>query len=190
MIAAYLKLFYIFFKVGIFSFGGGYVMLPMIYKEIETFNLIPVQEFADIVALSQMTPGPIAVNAATYVGFKSAGFWGAIFATIGVSLPSIILILIISAFFYKFKTSTVVQAVLTGIRPATVGLIASAVIFFSKTSIFNENMPVSEVFKNPLGFISLPALLIAVLTIVCATKFKIGPITLTIFAGIVGAFIL
>ncbi|HEX3048644.1 MAG TPA: chromate transporter, partial [Bacillota bacterium] len=79
-------------------------MLPMIYQDIQTFGLMSANEFSNVVALSQMTPGPIAVNAATYVGFKSANFWGAVFATIGVSMPSFILILLIASFMNKFKT--------------------------------------------------------------------------------------
>lgn len=183
------KLFYVFFKVGLFAFGGGYVILPMIYQEIQTFNFMPTREFSDIVALSQMTPGPIAINAATYVGYKSAGFWGAAFATIGVTLPSFFIILIIAAFMNKFKTNSIVQAVLSGIRPATVGMIASAVIFFMKTSIVGEGFLSLKMFNNPNNFISIPSLIIFILTLICSIKFKMGPITLTILAGVAGAFI-
>lgn len=186
----YIKLFYVFFKVGFFSFGGGYAMLPMMYQEIQAFDLMPAREFSDIVALSQMTPGPIAVNAATYVGYKSSGFLGAVFATIGVSLPSFIIILIIAAFINKFKSSSVIQAVLSGIRPATVGLMASAVVFFSKTSLFNKGFFSVKMFQNPLSYISITSLIIFVFTIIGAIKYKIGPITLTILAGIIGAIIL
>ncbi|MCX8132257.1 MAG: chromate transporter [Clostridia bacterium] len=186
----YLRLFYIFFKVGLCSFGGGYAMLSPIYQEIKQLSLISEREFSNIVALSQMTPGPIAVNAATYVGYKSAGFWGSVFATIGVSLPSFILILIISAFFYKFKTNPIVQGVLSGIRPATVGMIASAVIFLSQSSIFSSTLSIQNIKNNPSGFINIPAVIIFIITIICTKKFKIGPIPLTIFAGVLGIFIL
>ncbi|MDP4143608.1 MAG: chromate transporter [Bacillota bacterium] len=185
-----LKLLFVFFKLGVFSFGGGYVMLPMIYQDIQTFGLMSPSEFSNVVALSQMTPGPIAVNAATYVGYRYDGVWGAVFATIGVSLPAFIIILLVAAFIKKFKTSGAVQAVLLGIRPATVGLIASAVIFFSQTSIFKEGFFSTKMFSNPLHYISIPAVIIFAATIVCTRKFKMGPITLTILAGIVGAFIL
>jgi chromate transporter len=185
----YLKLSYIFFKIGLFSFGGGYAMLPMIYQNIQAFGLMKAHEFSNVVALSQMTPGPIAVNAATYVGFKNSGFFGALFATIGVSLPSFILVLIISAFMNRFKSNENVQAVLGGIRPATVGLIASAAIFFFNTSIISPGFLSLKMFHNPLHFISIPAVIIFALTIILTKKFKIGPITLTILAGIVGAFI-
>lgn len=185
-----IKLFYVFFKIGLFSFGGGYVMLPMIYQDIQTFNIMPAKEFSDVVALSQMTPGPIAVNAATYVGYQAAGIMGSIFATVGVTLPCFIIILTIAAFLNRFKSSKLVGSVLDGIRPATVGMISSAVIFFSKTSIFSENIFSMEFFKNPLGFISIPGLIIFFLTLFSSVKLKIGPITLTILAGIVGAFIM
>lgn len=185
-----LKLFYIFFKIGLSSFGGGYAMLSPIFLEMEKLKVMPAKEFSDLVALSQMTPGPIAVNAATYVGFKAAGFWGSVIATIGVSLPSFILILVISAFFYKFNNSPVIHAVLSGIRPATVGMIASAVVFMSKTSVFNENISINGIYSNPLGCISIPAIIIFTLTIIGSKKFKIGPIILTILAGVLGIFIL
>lgn len=182
-------LFLIFFRIGIFSFGGGYAMLPLIYKDIKALSLIPAQEFSDIVALSQMTPGPIAVNAATYVGYKSAAFLGATFATIGVALPSFIIILIIDLFFMKFKTNDYIKMIISGIRPATVGMIASAVIFLAETSIFKgklSGMDLGKIFT----FINLPALTIFALTIVGAIFFKLGPITLTILAGIIAGFIL
>lgn len=186
----YLTLFYMFFKIGLFSFGGGYVMLPLIFQEIQTLKIMSSHEFSNLVALSQMTPGPIAVNAATYVGVKYAGFWGAVFASIGVALPSFIIVLIIAAFMNKFKSSKVIQAIMAGIRPATVGLMFSAVIFLSKTSIVNENFFTSAMLKNPIHYISIPSIFIFLGTIVLASKFKMGPIILTVLAGIAGAFIM
>ncbi|HYH05355.1 MAG TPA: chromate transporter [Bacillota bacterium] len=183
------KLFYVFFKVGLFSFGGGYAMLPMIYQDIQTFGLMEAREFSNVVALSQVTPGPIAVNAATYVGFRSAGWGGAIFATLGVCLPSIIIILIIAVFMVKFKNSPVVQAVLQGIRPATVGMLAAAVIFFAKTSLVSAGFFSLKMMQNPLEFISLPALVIFFLTIWASKKGKVGPIPLTLLAGVAGIWL-
>ncbi len=189
------KLFYIFLKVGLFAFGGGYVILPLIYQEIRKFGLMTPAEFSDIVALSQMTPGPISVNAATYVGFKSAGLAGAVVATIGVVLPCMIITLLIIAFLVKFKSSPAIKSILVGIRPATVGLIAAAVIFFSESSIFSEGFfSTGKVFStgvlaDPLKYISLPAIAIFLLTIICSVKFKLGPILLTALAGIAGLLI-
>jgi chromate transporter len=182
------KLFYVFFKVGLFSFGGGYVMLPVIYQDIQTFGLMPTREFSNVVALSQMTPGPIAVNAATYVGYRSAGLGGAVFATLGVALPSLIIILIITALMGQFKSSPNIQAVLQGIRPATVGMLGSAVIFFATTSLVNGEFP-QALLTNPGSYFNLPALAIFGLTLLAGTRTKLGPITLTLLAGIVGALI-
>ena len=185
-----ITLFYTFFKIGLFSFGGGYAMFTMISQEIGRLHIISQSELSNIAALTQMVPGPLAVNAATYVGFKSSGFLGAIFAVLGVSLPCFIIVLIVSSFYEKFKSNKIVQAVLDGIRPATIGMIATAVIIFAKSSIYNPKLFGSEMFKHPLHFISLPALLIFVLTIIGTKKFKLGPITLTFIAGILGAFIM
>ncbi len=184
------KLFYIFFKIGLCSFGGGYVILSAIYQEIGSLHSMTAHEFSDIVAISNMTPGPIAINAATYVGFKTGGFWGAIVATIAVIVPSFIIVLIVSAFFSKFKNSRIVQALLSGIRPATVGMIGSAVYLFANTSIINMNYWGKSMLLHPFKFLSIPALAIFVLTIICTKKFKIGPITLTLAAGVLGAIIL
>lgn len=184
-----LKLAFIFFKVGLFGFGGGYAILPMIFQEIQKFGMMSAAEFSNLVALSQMTPGPIAINASTYVGFKAAGLAGAIVATIAVIIPSLIIVHIVIAFLNKFRSSPVVMAVLNGIRPATVGLIASAVVFFSQTSIVKEGFLNSQMLKKPLNYISIPAVFIFVLTIVLTKKFKIGPITMTVLAALIGAFI-
>lgn len=184
-----IMVFYIFFKIGIFTFGGGYVMLPMIYQDIQAFGLMPISEFSDIVALSQMTPGPIAVNAATYVGYKYSGILGAIMGTIGVSVPSFIIVLIIASFMKKFKESKAVGTILSSIRGATVGMLASAVIFFANTSILKEGFFSTSMLKNPLNYISIPSIIIFIATIVLSKKFKVGPIILTILAGIAGAFI-
>jgi chromate transporter len=182
------KLFYVFFKVGLFSFGGGYVMLPVIYQDIQTFNLMPTREFSNVVALSQMTPGPIAVNAATYVGYQSAGLGGAVFATLGVALPSLIIVLIIAVLMDQFKSSPNVHAVLQGIRPATVGMVGSAVIFFAATSLVNGEFS-QAILTNPGSYFNLPALAIFGLTLLAATRTKLGPIALTFLAGIVGTLI-
>jgi chromate transporter len=185
---AYLKLFYIFFRIGLFSFGGGYAMLPMIYQDIQTFGLMSAHEFSNVVALSQMTPGPVAVNAATYVGFQSAGFWGAVFATIGVSLPSFIIIILIASFINKFKTNPVIAAVLSGIRPATVGMIASAVFFFANTSIIRPGFFNIKMLPNPLQYISIPGMIIFAFVLI-GTRLKLGPILLTILGGLLGLII-
>ena len=158
----YLQLFYTFFKIGLFGFGGGYAMLSMIQGEVVTrYGWVSSQEFTDIVAISQMTPGPIGINAATYVGFTSTGsVWGSIIATFAVVLPSFILMLTISKFFLKYQKHPVVESVFSGLRPAVVGLLASATFVVS--------------------------VIIFLIAFVGTKKYKANPILMIIACGIAG----
>ena len=132
-----LKLFFVFAKVGLLGFGGGLAMIPMIYQSSAEFGLIDSDEFANLVGISQITPGPLAVNAATYVGYNAQGVLGALAATVGEAIPAFVLITIVCYFLEKFKDSRAVQGAFKGIRPVTVGLIASAVVMMAKT-VFTE----------------------------------------------------
>ncbi len=190
MFNALSTLFLIFFRIGLFSFGGGYVMLPLIYQGVQEFGIMTSGEFSDLVALSQVTPGPIAVNAATYAGFMSSGIPGAAAATLGVTLPSLILVLLVSHFLNKFKESKGLNAVLGGIRPATVGLLASAVVFLSETSIFNAGIWTDAFLKDPMSYLNVLPILFFIVTIILFGKFKLSPIALTLTAGVIGAFII
>ena len=190
-----LNLLWSFFKIGLFSFGGGYAMIPLIQQEIEANNWINPQEFADIVAISEMTPGPLAVNAATYVGVKTAGFWGAFFATLGVSLPSFTLVILVAHFFIKFKENKSIEAILKGIRPATIGLIGSAVIFFSEMSIFTGEIPFRKIRYFLMGQdiniyegfgLDYGAFLIFGIILIAIKKFKLNPITAIICSALMG----
>lgn len=121
------KLYLAFLKIGTFSFGGGYAMLPFIQKEIvEKNNWISSTEFTDIICISQMTPGPVAINSATFVGYKISGVIGSIVATLGVITTSFILVLIINRILDKFKEFKMVQAALLGMKPALIALIIYA----------------------------------------------------------------
>lgn len=127
------KLFLSFLKIGAFSFGGGYAMLPLIEKEIvNKRGWISFQEFSDIIGISQMTPGPIAINSATFVGYKVNGVLGSLFATLGVICFSFILVSIASHYIIKFKESKVLKSALMGMRPALIGLIISAFLSLAK----------------------------------------------------------
>ena len=121
-----LLLFYVFFKVGLFTFGGGYAMIPLIEMETLSRGWITYDELINFIGISEMTPGPFAVNMATFVGTTQAGFLGALVATIGVTLPSFIIILLIAKFFHSFLDKKVVRAGLLGIQPVVVELIAAA----------------------------------------------------------------
>ena len=187
----YIKLLLTFFKIGLFSFGGGSAMIPMFEREIiEANGWIDSKEFVDIIAISEMTPGPIAVNSATYVGYKAAGLFGGLFATVGVILPSLILILIISHFFFKFKEHPKVKSIFNGIRPVIAGLIFGAAVFVAKTSIFNGELSslLSSKF-NPLQYINWTSLLIFGATFFCLWKYKWHPILVIALSGTVGVIL-
>lgn len=132
-----LQLYLLFVKIGIFTFGGGFAMIPFFYDELVLRNaLLTSEEFANMVALAQITPGPVGLNAATYIGYQQFGFWGALAGTLGVTTPSLTVGMAVAVFMQAFKENSLVKAALTGIRPATLGLIAAAVIFFADTSLF------------------------------------------------------
>ena len=168
-----LKLFYIFFKIGLFSFGGGYAMLPLISQEVITKNhWLDVKEFTDLVAISQATPGPIAINGATYVGYKVGGVAGSISATLGVILPSIIIMIIITKFFIRLRNNEHMENAFAVLRPATIGLIAAAAVVVGSGS-----------------FIDYKSYLIFAGVFIASYKFKGDPILLTIICGVIGFLI-
>ena len=164
------KIFLSFFKIGAFSFGGGYAMLPLIEREIVNIhNWITYKEFIDIIGISQMTPGPIAINSATFVGFKVSGVLGAISGTLGVISFSFILVSIASHYISKFKDSYILKAALAGMRPALIGLILSVFISSGRES-FKD-------FKSiVIGIVILGLLLIN----------KLHPILIIMISGALG----
>ena len=137
----YLALFWTFFKIGLFGFGGGYAMLSLIQAEVVTIHgWLTTQQFTDIVAISQMTPGPIGINSATYVGFTATGsVWGSVVATFAVCLPSFILMLTISKFFLKYQHHPLVENVFKGLRPAVIGLLAAAALLLVFCVVKRDN---------------------------------------------------
>ena len=159
-----------FLKIVAFSFGGGYAVVSMIQKEIiQDKGWMEVKEFVDIVAIAEMTPGPIAVNSSTYVGYNIAGFLGSIFGTIGVILVPTVLALIVSIYFNKFKHLDWVKWVLKGIRPAVLGIIAAACFTIGKVS-----------------FVDLKSVIIGVIIFLGVYKLKISPIMAIIISGGLG----
>ncbi|MBL4935849.1 chromate transporter [Clostridium sp. YIM B02515] len=165
-----LQVLFIFLKIGLFSFGGGNAILPLIRQEVVagTGWLTP-SEFTDLVAVSQATPGPIAINGASYVGYKVGGFTGSIIATLGVVLPTFIIMLTFTKFFLMFKDNKYVKYAFTGLIPATVGLIAAAPILVSSGS-----------------FIDYKSFIIFAIALFASYKYKADPILMTIAAGVLG----
>ncbi len=131
----YLSLFFNFFKIGLFTFGGGYAMIPLISQVVTAKGWVSAETFIDYIAVAESTPGPIAVNTATFIGNDVAGFFGALCATLGVVLPSFIVILIIARFFKDFKDKPVVRNALNGLRPAVVGLVGVAALNILLTAL-------------------------------------------------------
>ena len=184
----YLQLFWTYTKIGLFGFGGGYAMLPLVQDEVVVKQgWITEQQFTDIVALSQVTPGPIGINSATYIGYTATGsILGAIVATLAVSLPSFILVMLISIAFSSFRQNRWVEAAFVGIRPASVGLIASAALLLSIHAegvwqwINHGNGEAIVVRDN---FPDLRSLLLFAVTFVAALRRWVHPILLILLAG-------
>lgn len=185
----FLELFYTFLKIGLFSFGGGYGMLSVIQGEVVTrHGWLSASEFTDIVAVSQMTPGPIGINSATYVGYTAvfnsgAPEWlaviGSVVASLAVMLPSIVLMLIVSRFFMKHSKSRNVEAVFKALRPTVVGLIASAALLLMTEENFGSPT------ETPLQFGVSVALFVA--AFVAMKFFKVSPILILLLSGSFGA---
>ena len=133
-----LELFWVFFLIGAFTFGGGYAMIAMIQQQVVSRGWMETAQIIDFIAIAESTPGPIAVNMATFVGSQMGGVWGAVCATLGVVLPSFVVILIVARCFRAFCASKWVKGVMSGLKPAVVGLIASAAATVGGTALFGK----------------------------------------------------
>ncbi len=182
------QIFISFFLIGLFSIGGGYAALPLIeHQVIEVHNWLSLSEFADLLTISQMTPGPIALNAATFVGTKVAGLPGAIIATLGCITPSCIIVLTLSYFYFKYKNLNSIQGILKGIRPAVVSLIASAGLSIFALAVFkNENI---NLFNFNIDDINIVSVIIIVVSLFFLRKFKVNPMHIIVVTGIAGIII-
>ena len=185
----FVYLFTMFFKIGLFGFGGGMAMLPLIFQSVQALGIMSSEEFSNLVALSQVTPGPMAVNAATYVGFNYAGIVGALTATLGVCIPAFVLMMIVYKFIEKFNDSRAVQGIMTGIRPVTVALIGAAAIYVSETVLTKGPLISQKLFEAGLDYYNLIPVAICIVTIVLVSIFKVKPIRVMILMGIVGAIV-
>jgi len=155
-------------------FGGGYAAIPFLQKEIiEMRNWLTTKEFIDILAVAEMTPGPVAVNSATFIGYKLAGFWGGLLATIGVVLPAFLAILLMATLFYTYRTHPLVESVFRGIRPAVFGLIAAALFSLAKGGMI----------------VDWKAGVIAMLVFFALLYLKIHPIWLILLSAMLGLWI-
>lgn len=186
----YLELFWSFVQVGLFCVGGGYASMPLIQAQvIDVHGWLSMSEFIDIFTISQMTPGPIGINAATFVGMKVAGFLGAIVATLGFVTPSFILDIILAKLFFKYGNIGVIKGILNGLRPAVVALICSAGMSFIFLALFNtEKMPINVADIDYLGLFVLIVAFIAVRKKVGIIKILAGSGVLGLILGLIGKF--
>ncbi|MBQ2958713.1 MAG: chromate transporter [Alistipes sp.] len=178
MITTLLQLVWSYLKIGFFGFGGGYAMLSLIHSEVVVRNeWLTNGEFSDIIAISQMTPGPIALNSATYIGYEVAGVLGSVVATTAVCIPALTLMMLLTRFFLKLHNNRYVQSVVLAMRPVVVGMIMSAALLL----IFPHS-------DDGRSFIDGWSWLIFALALLGSAK-KINPILLIVVSGIVGVVI-
>ncbi|WP_350336918.1 chromate transporter [[Clostridium] symbiosum] len=175
----YLQLFLSFLQIGAFSFGGGYATMPLIQAQVvDLHHWLSLGEFTDLVTISQMTPGPIAINSATFVGLKIAGFSGALCATFGCILPSCIIVSVIAWIYMKYRKMTLLQGVLNSLRPAVVSLIGAAGLSIIITAFFGEQGVMA------LQNLKVQAVVIFAVSVYLLRWRHMNPITVMLLAGV------
>ena len=175
----YLELLWSFFQIGLFSIGGGYAAMPLIqHQAIDIHNWLTMQSFAEIMTISQMTPGPIAINCATFVGIQVAGIPGALVATFGCVLPSSIIVTLLAFIYYRFKGIDAVQSVLKGLRPAVVAMIATAGLSLMAMAFCG-----SDTFTSDVNIENVILFIVALLVL---RIWKLNPILVMVGSGVVG----
>ena len=184
----YLQLFFEFFKTGLFSVGGGMATLPFLYDMADKTGWFTSAQLADMIAVSESTPGPIGVNMATYVGFTTAGIWGGIIATLALITPSIIIIVIICYFLKSFRENKYVDAAFYGLRPASTGLIAAAGMTVVSITLIQIDLFKST--KNILDLFNWKSLILAVIIYILTNHVKqtkkLHPVFFIVSSAIIG----
>jgi len=187
---AYFSLFFVFFRIGLVGFGGGYAIMSIIMQESLALGVSP-ELFADLVAFHLVVPGPIAINAATFVGYFNSGFWGSLVATLGISAPCYVVVLTVMFFLEKFRKSKVLDGILSGIRPAAIGLIAAAALTIARDVIIRNRDSFASffngLFTDPLSVLSPMCLIIFLVSFIALWKFRVNPIIVTLLSGVAGA---
>ena len=177
-----LKLFFAFIQVGLFSVGGGYAAIPLIQEQIVNIHsLMTLEEFSDLITVAEMTPGPISINSATFVGMRIAGIPGVLLCTIGCIIPSFCISLILAHFYYKYRSVSGVQVVLGAMRPAVVALIASAGASILMLGLFQAE--IKEVVLNNFRVVESGIFVVALFLL---RKFKMNAVTIILGSGVAG----
>ncbi|HBA62427.1 MAG TPA: chromate transporter [Lachnospiraceae bacterium] len=180
-----LKLFFAFIQVGLFSVGGGYAAIPLIQEQIVNIHrLMTLEEFSDLITVAEMTPGPISINSATFVGMRIAGVPGVLLCTIGCIIPSFCICLTLAHFYYKYRTVSGVQVVLGAMRPAVVALITSAGASILMLGLFQ-----AEIYDVVISDIRVVELGIFAAALFLLRKFKVSAITIILGSGAAGTII-
>lgn len=180
-----LKLFFAFIQVGLFSVGGGYAAIPLIQEQIvNIYGLMSLEEFSDLITVAEMTPGPISINSATFVGMRLAGIPGVLLCTLGCIIPSFCICLILAHFYYKYRSVSGVQTVLGAMRPAVVALIASAGASILMLGLFQAE--IHEVVLSNIRFVELGIFIVALFLL---RKFKVNAIMIILGSGVAGTVI-
>ena len=181
----HLLLFINFFKTGLFSIGGGLATLPFLYEMSNRTHWFSTSDIADMIAISESTPGAIGINMSTYAGFKTAGYPGGILATVALATPSMIIILIISGFLRKFKESRHVQNALYGLRPASIAMITAAGLNVAKVALIN--LDAFQASHNPADLFLWKAILLGIIIFGGQKLFpKIHPVAFIVFSAVIG----
>lgn len=186
-----LRLWWEFFKIGLFSVGGGMATLPFLYDIADRTAWFTYDQIADMLAVSESTPGPIGINMATYTGFTTAGIPGAVAATIGIITPGIIIVLLIVAVLDKFRSNRYVEAAFYGLRPASTGLIAAAGVLVVEIALFNADA--FSVTGNLADVLNIKAIILAALLLYltrwCKLTKKLHPIVFIAASAVVGILV-
>ena len=179
------KLFFAFIQVGMFSVGGGYSAIPLIQEQIvNIYGLMTMEEFSDLITVAEMTPGPISINSATFVGMRLSGIPGVLLCSIGCIIPSFCICLTLAHFYYKYRTVSGVQVVLGSLRPAVVALIGSAGLSILLLGLFQAEL--HAVVWNDFRRVEACIFLVAVFLL---RKFKVSAISIILGSGLVGTLI-
>ena len=182
----YLQLLWSFVQIGLFSIGGGYAAMPLIQNQVvDIRGWLTMTQFADIMTIAEMTPGPIAINAATFVGIRVAGIPGALVSTLGCILPACFIVTLLAFIYYRFKGLTLVQGVLSGLRPAVVAMIASAGLSLLILSLYGQRaLPATDL--SGINFISAGIFAVALFVL---RRWKISPVWVMLGAGAAGVLL-
>lgn len=179
----YIQLFLSFVQIGALSFGGGYAAMPLIQQQVVTLHgWLSPGEFTDLITISQMTPGPIAINSATFVGTRIAGFWGAVAATVGCVLPSCLLVSLLAWAYLRYRNLSLIQHVLASLRPAVIAMIASAGVSILVTAIWSQTALTG--LSQALDSANLRAFIIFAGAMVLLIRFKKNPIQVMLLSGV------